>query len=258
MTPQLPSHDEELYLAQRTFRTVMDVMARPGRLHELPQALHKGIAGELEKQHCCSADFSETPACSRDAASLPCAGNPWLQSLVHTLIDSSCTLCGAARDTHAFLEGIVTSSSATVAPPAQARFALISADASPEQASQLLLTLSGGSDLAPELGATVIIECTRLGSEVSVPGDAAVVAQHAASPEARFDALPQDTAAVFAVTGPGVKEQHTFAASSSWWFAAREKRCDEFPCGIDLILVDPAGRVVALPRSAHITYKGEA
>jgi alpha-D-ribose 1-methylphosphonate 5-triphosphate synthase subunit PhnH len=58
---------------------------------------------------------------------------------------------------------------------------------------------------------------------------------------------------LLALAGPGVSAGHTFRVGglTSALFDARDEAA-EYPCGIDLILVDPTGRVAALPRSTAI------
>lgn len=55
------------------------------------------------------------------------------------------------------------------------------------------------------------------------------------------------------VRGPGVADVNRFAVDRVDWARARDARRDEFPCGIEIVLVDPAGRVVAVPRSSRVT-----
>jgi len=56
-----------------------------------------------------------------------------------------------------------------------------------------------------------------------------------------------------ALAGPGVPAGHTFRVGglTPALFEARDEAA-EYPCGIDLILIDPTGRVAALPRSTAI------
>ena len=55
------------------------------------------------------------------------------------------------------------------------------------------------------------------------------------------------------VRGPGVRDVNRFFVDREDWAAARAARRDEFPCGIEIELVDGAGRVVAVPRSSAVT-----
>ena len=55
---------------------------------------------------------------------------------------------------------------------------------------------------------------------------------------------------VVALQGPGVERENRFAVDRVDWLRARDARGDEFPCGIEIVLVDPEGRIVAVPRSS--------
>lgn len=54
------------------------------------------------------------------------------------------------------------------------------------------------------------------------------------------------------MSGPGVDGEETFMASDIAWALARAARADEYPCGIDVYLVDAKGRVVVVPRTTRI------
>lgn len=165
----------------------------------------------------------------------PTLANAWLETLTQMLIDNSCTFCVAAGDEHALAEALSLRSYAVQAPSEEAHFAVITADASEERCSETLSALSGGTDASPERGATALIECTTL--------------------EAYGATTPTEIAAgttCFAVSGPGVASRHFFCVTNPWWHEIRERRNDEFPCGIDLILIDATGCLVALPRTARL------
>ena len=194
---------QELLITQRAFRAAMDALARPGRVYSVP------------------------------AMPRPTLANPWLETLTQMLLDSTCSFCVAASDEQTLSLAIRARTYAQLLPCQQARFAIIAADASVEQSASILSALSGGTDEAPELGATALIECAAL----FAPGEP--------SPSTR-------EVHWFGVTGPGVASKHLFGVSCSWWQEVRLARADEFPCGIDLILVDQIGRLIALPRTARL------
>jgi alpha-D-ribose 1-methylphosphonate 5-triphosphate synthase subunit PhnH len=249
------THQAELFITQSAFRAVMDAVSRPGRLRKI-QAMYR-------------------PQGHQPSHSDRYLQNRYLETLVCMLLDSSCTVAVCAADaqltaadsdlasaaalastpapapaappsnsapaaavpfdtwpasTAACIAAITIRTYAVPSAPENARFAIITKDALARQGSGFLAALGGGSDIAPELGATAIIECQAL----------------AASPQ-------PEAGCQFRVTGPGVKTEHGFAASSDWWHTARSSRKDEFPCGIDLILVDASGNVVALPRTAQVS-----
>lgn len=55
--------------------------------------------------------------------------------------------------------------------------------------------------------------------------------------------------------GPGIQtEQQTIVAGlDPRYLSARDRACDEYPMGIDLILVDQSGAVASYPRSSTVT-----
>jgi alpha-D-ribose 1-methylphosphonate 5-triphosphate synthase subunit PhnH len=159
--------------------------------------------------------------------------NPYVETLARMLLDQSCGFVALARDGQESAElaaQVAFLTSAACVGFERARFALITADAPGEEQVALIEALSGGSALSPERGATVIIECRRLGT----------------------DAFEDADGFAWEVTGPGVEDRHRFVSSEDAWSRARALRRDEFPCGIDLILIDERGGRVALPRTARV------
>ena len=94
-----------------------------------------------------------------------------------------------------------------------------------------------GTLVSPEKGATVLVGCARLAS----------------ADEAAGECGGEPALHVVEVRGPGVADVNRFAVDRVDWARARDARRDEFPCGIEIVLVDPAGRVVAVPRSSRVT-----
>jgi alpha-D-ribose 1-methylphosphonate 5-triphosphate synthase subunit PhnH len=196
----------------------MNALARPGRLYQTPPFPDALLA------------------------------NPSFEGIVRTLLDQSCGFAvascalsasvdlaaregdcprspgGGGSDGLAARVSLMTS--ATRVEPERAHFALITSGVPHVEQAALIERLTGGTALSPERGATAIVECQRL----SVGAD-------------RF---------LWQVKGPGVESCHHFASSEDAWFAARLLRHDEFPCGIDLILVDGQGNLVGLPRTAQV------
>lgn len=62
-----------------------------------------------------------------------------------------------------------------------------------------------------------------------------------------------------ALAGPGVDGSRTLSVSGldAAVVHARNARCAPFPSGIDVLLVDPQGRLAALPRSTSVTLVSE-
>lgn len=183
---------------QLTFRVLLDTMARPGAIRQLPVA----------------------------AEGAPV--NPWLVATLLTILDHE---VGLAVDTFpgaASIERYVRQR--TAARPAtleQADFVVTSwetLDAS------LPLRLRQGTLEYPNDSATLLILVPPLGSEAGL----------------RLD-----------LAGPGVPTGHAawIGGLPAALFAVRDAVA-EYPCGIDLLLIDPSGQIVALPRSTAIQVSG--
>lgn len=56
------------------------------------------------------------------------------------------------------------------------------------------------------------------------------------------------------LTGPGIETEQRLALSGlpAAMLAARDEACRDYPMGVDMIFVDPTGRLACLPRSSHI------
>jgi alpha-D-ribose 1-methylphosphonate 5-triphosphate synthase subunit PhnH len=182
---------------QRTFRVLLDAMARPGTIHQLPVA--------------------------SDGAPV----NPWLATTLLTLLDHEVGLAVEAFPGSDALELYVRQR--TAARPVtvdQADFVVSSWDMLD---ASLPVRLRQGTLEYPNDSATVLI----------------LVPPLAASQEGTGLRLDLD--------GPGVPAGHQvwIGGLSPALFVARDEIA-EYPCGIDLMLIDPAGQMLALPRSAAI------
>ncbi|MCB7036455.1 phosphonate C-P lyase system protein PhnH [Eggerthella sinensis] len=117
-----------------------------------------------------------------------------------------------------------------------ADFIVVPARADAQTAYEAVAEACRGTLVSPEKGATVLVGCARL---AGVPADASA-------------AEPAEPAVhVVALSGPGVADVNRFAVDRIDWLNARAARGDEFPCGIEIVLVDADGRVVAVPRSSQ-------
>lgn len=69
-----------------------------------------------------------------------------------------------------------------------------------------------------------------------------------------------DGASNVSLSGPGIKDfQNIYLPLSSAFLDWRQTMNEEFPLGIDLIIVDAANHCLALPRTTHVTImKGDA
>jgi len=192
LTPSL----EPVRDAQRTFRVLLDAMARPGTVKQLPVA-------------------------ARDAPV-----NPWLAAALITLLDHEVSLAVQPFDGADAVELFVRQRTA-VAPASadHADFVVASWDGLDPG---LPLTLRQGSLAYPNDSATLVVLVPPLDQD-------------------RQDGV------LLGLAGPGVPAGHTLRVGGlpPALFSTRDAAA-EYPCGIDLILVDPAGRVAALPRSTAI------
>ena len=97
-----------------------------------------------------------------------------------------------------------------------------------EDATPILAAATRGTELEPELGATVVRVVDGRGLRLRV-----------------------------VLEGPGVNGTcETSIPLTPGELAARDEACASYPLGIDLVFVEADGRVAALPRTARITPVG--
>jgi alpha-D-ribose 1-methylphosphonate 5-triphosphate synthase subunit PhnH len=193
-----PVHD-----TQRTFRVLLDAMARPGQIHQLPVA----VPGA--------------------------PGNGWLAAALLTLLDHEVALAVEPLD-----------GSDGEAATALARFVRQRTNAKLGPADAANFVVAAWSALDPDLPRRL-----RVGSP-AYPDDSATLLLLVDG----FDAL--DHSVQLDLTGPGISDVRTLALGGvpAAFFDALADIVD-YPCGLDLLLVDAAGRVAALPRSTRITLR---
>ncbi|WP_280176177.1 phosphonate C-P lyase system protein PhnH [Slackia faecicanis] len=158
-----------------------------------------------------------------DAVDAAGARDP-LMTLVRLFVDQAVTFycCDDA-----LAERIAVETKARRASQSEALFVVVPAAASACEAG--VGEASAGTLVSPEKGATVFVECGRV------------------------SATPDEGLAGFEVQGPGVRDVNRFWTDSDEWERVREGRCDEYPLGIEMILVDGEGRLAAVPRSSSVT-----
>jgi alpha-D-ribose 1-methylphosphonate 5-triphosphate synthase subunit PhnH len=185
---------------QVTFRVVLDAMARPGTVRQLPVA-------------------------ARDAPV-----NPWLASVLVTLLDHEVSLAVEPFDGANALEQFVRQRTAVT--PATVEHADFVVASSERLDPRLPLRLRQGTLAYPNDSATLLLLVPTL--------------DQAADPDSA-------SASWLALAGPGVPAGHRVRVGGldPALFEARDEAA-EYPRGIDLILVDPSGRAAALPRSTTI------
>lgn len=218
------AENAELHRAQRTFRRVLDVFARPGTVQVLEPA-------------------SANPA-------RPAALDPALEEAVRLFVDQAVRFCVVDVESDAVAAYLTSETHAQRSTLVMAGFVVVPRRADAATEREAVAGAFGGTLVSPEKGATVIIGCARVAAiEAEGAGaDAASACDVALSP----DAAEQAGLHVFEVSGPGVADVNRFAVDRSAWAEARAARGDEFPCGIEILLVDAEGRAVAVPRSARV------
>ena len=209
------ANNVETHVLQRAFRNIMNALARPGRLGVV-EALRTG-------------DKEENP--------LPV----YFEVVVKTLVDQAVTFAVSGSKEAQATQWVTLNTHSHPTELEQADFILIPDVAHSFACRDAILKAFEGTLIAPEKGATVVIHCGLLAGD-SIPGTA--------------DDLgvldPDKKAYRVVVSGSGIKDTHTFFVDRNDWIEARRDRGDEYPCGIDLILVDVEGHVVGIPRTTKI------
>jgi len=183
---------------QLTFRVLLDAMARPGTIRQLP------------------------------VASEGAPVNPWLAATLLTLLDHEVGLAVDAFPGAESVERYVRQrTAARIATPEQADFVVTSWDTLD---ASLPVRLRQGTLEYPNDSATLLILVPPLGQASGL----------------RLD-----------LAGPGIPSGHVawIGGLSAALFDARDEVA-EYPCGIDLLLIDPSGQIMALPRSTAIQVSG--
>ena len=163
----------------------------------------------------------------------PIARDAALDLVTRLFVDQAVTFGVADSEADAAAAYLTSETHARRVALRDADFIVVPARADAQTAYEAVAEACRGTLVSPEKGATVLVGCARL---VGVPAGAS-----AAEPAVH----------VVALSGPGVADVNRFAVDRIDWLNARAARGDEFPCGIEIVLVDADGRVVAVPRSSQ-------
>ncbi|MFQ8582455.1 MAG: phosphonate C-P lyase system protein PhnH [Holdemania massiliensis] len=191
---------DQVYSLHRVYRKVLDAMARPGTIQSL----------------------SEEAAMIRlDLGCLPAA-----QCLIQLLLDADTTFCAFSAD-EALERKISQLTYCPIRPMEKAAYVLLTKSVAAALPS-VMEQVSGGTLEDPQLGATLIVECSALksGGELVLKGRESGML-------------------------PAVRLKPELAG------LARAEKNAEFPLGVDLIFVDPQGQILCLPRTTQISKEAE-
>ena len=207
--------DRRAFYLQAAFRALLDAMARPGEATELPRG-DAALADDAAEAGLLTATVTVVDVLLDAATTFAVAGEG--QTAARTV----------SRRTHALVSTV-----------GEAPYVLLPVSVSGEDAARAVRVLTPGTLLDPQLGATCVVECSSL---VGSDRDGGRVGSTAGV----------GAASTWRLTGPGIKECAYVSCDRADVLLARIARGDEFPCGIDLVFVDRAGHVVAIPRTTSI------
>jgi alpha-D-ribose 1-methylphosphonate 5-triphosphate synthase subunit PhnH len=220
--PRRPEADALSFRLQRGFRALLDAMARPGELAEL---------GAL------------APDAAAEGARMGLL--PQTVTLADVVLDGQTSACVAGTAGEAQARELSRRTHVHVRPAAEAAFCILPLGSCGAPARDAVAALSAGTLVAPHLGATCLVECATL---VGRNKDGRLAGSASGSVAAWS----------FELAGPGIDGTSRIACDRADAIEAAIERADEFPCGIDLVLVDGAGHVACIPRSSTVTPAGEA
>lgn len=205
--------DERAFELQRTFRALLDCMARPGEVVCL--------------------EASEAAAVDAQATGL----FPGTLMLADALLDAGTTFAVVTDDDDRAAGFIARRSHAVAAPLDRASYVVVPEAMRGDRAAASVERLFPGTLEEPHRGATAVVECSvLLGS--AADGSKVGSAAHA------------NAKSCWELTGPGIEDTSRIVLDRADVMRARQARADEFPCGIDIVFTDGFGHMVAVPRSS--------
>jgi alpha-D-ribose 1-methylphosphonate 5-triphosphate synthase subunit PhnH len=216
-TVWLQRQEEQMLYSTATFRRLLDCAARPGKIRNLAAPQFSG----------------EPPKYYSEAAQVELSVNFFALGMLLTLLDSETSFAvianGKQQENSApAVEWIALRSGAKTAEPGQANFVLVSDGTS----GGLLTRLNPGTLLEPENSATAIYAVERLANEVT----------------------DRPAELVLELSGPGICDTQRLCVTGlaqPELELIKATRC-AYPTGVDVFLVDAAGRCAGLPRSTKI------
>lgn len=209
--------DERAFYLQRAFRALLDAFAHPGEVEELNGS---AVGAEADAQ----------------AAGL----FPSTIVVVDVLLDAATTVAVAGEGAAACERVLTRRTHVLTAAADEAAYAVVPLDVTGDEARAFVCSLTPGTLLDPHLGATCVVECATL------------LGRDAAGAQTGSAAGAQQVCTC-GLSGPGIATTASFSCDRVDVLEARATRADEFPCGIDIVLVDKAGHVVAVPRTSAVT-----
>lgn len=208
--------DTRAFYLQAVFRALLDAMARPGEIVELP-AVPAQVTSEAQRM-------------GLDANTL---------MLVDVLLDAATTFAVAAEN-DACERAVAQRTHCPATALDQAAYVVLPRACQDECAAEAVASLTAGSLVSPHLGATALVECgALLGLDKNGNRTGSVAGGRKLTD--------------WTLAGPGIATTSNIACDRADVLGARCERGDEFPCGIDLVLIDGAGNVCCVPRSTKLT-----
>lgn len=169
--------------------------------------------------------------------SRPAALDGALEALVRVFVDQAVSFAVADSEADNLERYLASETHAVRRTLGEAGFVVVPARADTALVNRAVREACAGTLVSPEKGATVFLGCARVAETCDVSEGC-------------------ENLQVVAVRGPGVRTVNRFVVDRVTWADARALRGDEFPCGIELVLVDAAGSFVALPRTSQVVVEG--
>ncbi len=226
------SNSAELHRRQQAFRSLLDAFAQPGTVHQV--AL-------------------EEPRRTR-----PIMIDGALEALVRLFVDQAVSFGVADSEPEEAEQYFASETHAKRATCREAEFVVVPARADAETARDAVLEACRGTLISPEKGATAFIGCAHILADSAGDSHEGEASAASAAGSELDDMSSKEPLHRVEVRGPGVRDVNRFAVDRVAWAEARAARKDEFPCGIEIVLVDAAGNFTAIPRSARLVVDGDA